>query len=371
MIKNSGICDLPFQRIKISSEGSVSMCCFQERGCLGNILHTSLEDIWNSQLAKEIRQETLAGRLHKVCQIVSCPLFHLHNPPSQTVELQELPIDWEIDLPNQHCNIGGEKPTTSNPACLMCERHLFWFPQLDCLHEICKRLKPYNTHLRSLHIQGVAESFWKDRIFEILEWLDIQPGQEQVVISTTTNGTIFTEPRRRRFLKHPRSVLTFSVDAATPETYKLIRRVDLFHRVKENFLAYSRERNPEKQDLRIHNNINLLNIHEVEQMVELAAQANCPIDFNPTYAAPLICVDKDNAYLFHAAEQKIKQRAEELGVKVTFMRNLALDFDPVPLPTGSVVSLRKVVQAAEILAIPVANLIHAKPEEIDLRIPVL
>lgn len=364
-------CERPFARLKVTSEGNASMCCFQERACLGNILTTSLEEMWNSDLANDIRKTTSEGQLHKTCQIHSCPFFHIKQQTMGSTYMNKFPVDLEIDLPNQHCNIGGENPTPDAPACLMCERHLYWVKQEDRLEEICGRLRPYVTHLRSLHIQGVAEAFWKDRIFDILQWLNLPPGQDQIVISTTTNGTILTEPRRRRFLKYPRTCLTFSVDAATPATFRLIRRVDMFHRVRENLLAYSRERNPLSQHMTIHNNINLLNINEVIGMVELAAQAQCPIDFNPTYSAPSICVEDWNVALFKQAQEQIIEAAQRLGVRVTFMRPLTIDLESNMPMEERVVSTTDLIKSAKKLAIPVKELLNHSPPQLEFQAPLL
>lgn len=365
-------CELPFSRLKVTSEGSVTMCCFQERKCLGNILESSLENIWNSDLANEIRRVTAEGKLHSSCQVESCPYFHASSVRNEKeVWHFQYPTDWEIDLPSQHCNIGGETPTDKNPACLMCERHLRYVPQEDRLKEVCEKLKPYIQYVRSIHIQGIAEAFWKDLIFDVLDWLGVEEHKNHICISTTTNGTIFHEARRRRWLKYPTSVLTWSIDAATPETYELIRRVPMYHRIVDNLMAYARERTHPWQALRIHNNINLLNIKEVEDMVELASKAKASIDFNPTYAVPFIGVHVGNAYLFKEAEVKIVAAAERLNVPLTFMRKMTLDHDPDLRFKNPVVPIENLIKAAEILAIPVSKLIESKPAATTVLVPTL
>lgn len=362
-------CSLPFERLKVTAEGSATMCCFQERKCLGNILDSSLEEIWNSDLANEIRLATSQGDLHEKCRVVSCPFFHESSQKDMIdVWRHQYPCLWEIDMPSQHCNIGGENPTKKNPACMMCERHLKYEPQIDRLTDVCEKLKPHIEHVRAIHIQGIAEAFWKDLIFDVLDRLGVEEHKNQICISTTTNGTILHEARRRRWLRYPTSVLTFSIDAATPETYQLIRRVPMYHRIIDNLMAYARERSPWQQ-LRIHNNINLMNIKEVEGMVELAAQAGVPIDFNPTYSVPFIGVNKTNAYLFKEAEEKILATAEKLCVPVTFMRKLTLDHDPDFRPKRPFVPIGRIITAAEKLAVPVSKLIEVKPEATEILVP--
>lgn len=371
-MKKSAFCSLPFERLKIDPSGFVTMCCFQERKCLGNILESSMEDIWNSDLANDIRDVTAKGHLHPSCQVVSCPFFHV----SSTKEMKDVwhfqyPSCWEIDMPTQHCNIGGEVPTEKNPACLMCERHLKFEPQEDRLREVCEKLRPYIDHVHAIHIQGIAEAFWKDLIFDVLDWLGVDDHKDHICISTTTNGTILHEARRRRWLNYPTSILTFSIDSASPETYELIRRVPMYHRIVDNLMAYARERCHPWQQLRIHNNINLLNIHEVEGMVQLAAKAGASIDFNPTYSVPLIAVDAGNAYLFKEAEERIIEAGKKYEVSVTFMRKMTLDFDPNFRVENPAVPMSNIIYAADILFIPVSKLLETVPEEVEVLVPTL
>ena len=325
-------CFYPFQRLKITPEGDATFCCFQHRKCLGNILNQSLEEIWFSEIAEEVRKDTLEGKLHPTCSISTCPFYLKDKEEVFNFVQKTYPSQFEIDLPMQHCNIGGENPTEKNPACIMCERHLYFNRQEDHLKEICDKLKPYVRHVDSVHIQGVAEPFWKERIFEIIEWLGIPDYKQKIRITTTTNGTLMNEKRRKEFLAFPLSTITWSLDAATAETFANIRRLKVYDRIIENLRAYAKERDPVHQFLHIHNNINLLNVHEVEGMVELAAEVgvNC-LDFNATYSVPDICVNEDNVHIFKEAQLKILRKARELGVYVTFMRNLVLDFDDPPV----------------------------------------
>lgn len=331
-------CSYPFTRFKVTCEGYVTMCCFQERKCLGNLLDHTLEEIWFGPLAEEIRKETLNGELHSTCSATgSCPYHRRFERAQQGFLQHRYPTMFEIDLPAQHCNIGGETPTEKNPACLMCERNWKFpeeFYEEDHLKEICEKLKPYVKNLTGLHVQGVAEPFWKDRIFEILEWLNVEPYKEKIAISTTTNGTLMNEARRRRFLEYPNSSITWSIDASTPEVFKKIRRWDAYDKIVANMKAYAAERK-QGQAMMIHNNINLVNIGDVEGMVRLASEVGVDrVDFNPTENVPDICVNADNVHLFRDAQIKIMKEARRLRMYTTFMRDFTLDFEEPPTWQG-------------------------------------
>jgi molybdenum cofactor biosynthesis enzyme MoaA len=349
MLSSQAFCAYPFTRFKITCEGNATMCCYQERKCLGNILEQGFEQVWFGPIAQAIRQETLQNQLHPLCKIDACPFYHRPQLQPTTIHHRVFPTQFEIDLPSQHCNIGGENPSPDNPACIMCERHTNYIKQEDRLDAVCEMLKPYVQYVDAIHIQGVAEPFWKERIFDILGLLEVDRFKDRLTISTTTNGTLMNAERRKRFLAYPRSNITFSLDAAKPETYRVIRRVDMFDRILDNLFSYAVERRRGLQGLSIHNNINLLNVNEVVGMVEIAARARVDVlDFNPTCETPVIMVDRSNVKIFRDAQKSIIEAARKFGVKTTFMRNLTLDLDDTPWPTGTLANTGEVLPLVQL-----------------------
>ena len=321
-------CPLPFFSLRLTSEGFVYLCCFhKDEEPLGNLLEQSLDEIWNSAQIKSVRKDTVDGKLHRICQSAGgCPYKCTDNKPApmpENLRLRKL----EIGLPNTHCNIGGKTPTVEHPACIMCERSLpgYRFEQ-DRLPEILHKIKPMMPGMEVLHIQGVAEPFWQDAIFKVLEALDYEKYQNQTLLTTCTNGTVLGAEKRKRYLSiAPRSNLSLSIDAATATTYEKIRRLpNVFHRVIENAIAYGHERNPKTQIFQIQHNINTLNVHEVVDMVRIAKEANCDtLEFNPTGGhPPEILVNAHNSHLFQKAEDEIRNAAEKYGQKVVILRPL-------------------------------------------------
>ena len=318
-------CDRPFTRMKVTPEGDVSVCCFQDRDTIGNLLQDSFEEVWLGLKARSIREATADGKLHRTCQTDTCP-FTTVDLNAFDIAYGKYPSMIEFDLPTQHCNIGGENPSPETPACLMCERSSHFIRQEDRLDEVCEIVKPYVRYLNHVHVQGVSEPFWKNKIFEVLDHLDLYSYRNQLSLSSTTNSTILTRERRERYLEFPSSYLTFSLDASTPGTYRILRVWDAYDKVVENLMSYSKERTNENQKIIIHNNINLINLNEVVGMVEVAADAGAYVlEFNPTYAVETICVNESNAKLFKRAEEEIIEAADRLGVEVVFIRPLDLN----------------------------------------------
>lgn len=330
-------CPYPVNRIRVTSEGKVAMCCFQRADpnnptydpYIGDLTKNSFDEIWFSDLAEEIRQETISGNLHKKCQCPGCPFLSMNKPyPKKNVTYNEYPNFLEIDLPNTHCNVGLADPNESHPACVMCERAAPWFkPEQNNLNIILKKISPLMSNLTQIHIQGLAEPFWKGLLFQILDELNFDDYKYKCTISVTTNGTIFNQKCRSEYLNRcPNSITNFSIDAATAETYKNIRILPLFDQVLDNLYAFSKERVKSRQFLRVCNNINLMNIHEAVDMVRIAAKADVNfIEFNPTDGFNWkILVNESNCGRFYKVEEDIKKECEKLKVPYNFIRPLDL-----------------------------------------------
>jgi hypothetical protein len=326
-------CRLPFSKIKVSPHGDVRMCCYQS-GSLGNLLQQEITDIWDNVLAQEIRTTTRALELHSLCAgWGGCPFLTRTRSPIKVRVTHHLPTELEFDLPNTNCNIGGLKPTPET-ACFMCPRADPQFrPHEDHTMELIERLRPLMPSLTHLRVQGTAEPFWKDQVFDILASLGFYEYREKCLFSTYTNGTVFDPDRQSRFIDLcPNSALFFSIDAATSETYEKIRRMSVFHRVIENIRSFVRHKGP-NQRVEIANNLNLYNLHEAVQMVELAHDVGVTcVQFNPTHTAGRsgatgfddVLVDQSNCHLFAEAQEQLLQRASELGVGIILVRPLDL-----------------------------------------------
>lgn len=327
-------CHFAHHRLRIAPDGLTSMCCIQPRGVLGNILVDGIDAVWNGKTVTEARNAISNGMLPPVCNFQDCPFYREKSRLKERLfptEHSDGPSEIELDLPIQHCNIGGEHPTKENPACLMCIRNMGFKPQQDRLAEICRLLRPLVGGLKYLHIQGFAEPFWKDKIFHVLDALNIPAASPDIHVSTTSNCTVFTKARQARLLSIPMTTVICSLDAGTPETYKKLRRLD-FDTVIKNLFEYSLARS-KRQQLLISCNINTINIGEVERMVEIVNDVRADgIIFCPTNGIPDICVTRETADVFRAAQYRILEKARRSNVEVAFAYNLCFDYLPIHHP---------------------------------------
>jgi MoaA/NifB/PqqE/SkfB family radical SAM enzyme len=308
----------------------------EENAYIGNLLKNTFDEIWFGDVAEEIRRDVLKGDLHKKCQCPGCPYLPLRKPyPIQNFIYNEYPNFLEIDLPNTHCNVGGLHPDPEkSPACIMCERAGPAFrPEENHLFEVLDKIKHIVPNLYQIHVQGIAEPFYQTRqdgflLFDVMDILEFDKHAHQITLSITTNATLLKKDVRQRYLNRaPNSITNFSIDAATSETFKAIRIFDCFEKVLENMHAFDKERVRERQFLRIHNNINIMNVHEVVEMCRIAKSVRAEyVEFNPTNGFNhKILVNDKNCGLFAKAQQDIIEECAKLEQPVNFIRPLDLN----------------------------------------------
>lgn len=322
-------CEWPWNKIKVSADGGVRNCCFQT----GSIC--DVKDLYDQWIAgntfRSIRECVARSEVEpttcfplKNCPFLGVDRKNLSNPRIVPI-IPSYPTIIEVDLPNTTCNIGGPVPTLENPACVMCPRNGEIFtPDGQRFNEVLGYLRPFIPNCQELWLAGLGESFWKEQYIGILEKLDYFPHRFKCMYVTFSNGTLFNAQAQEKFMRLiPRSALIVSIDAGNRDTYKRIRRLDLFDTVIGNVKAYARDprRNHQKQMLTITHNINLLNINDVEEMVEMwQGEKITDVAFNPTCVTGAknitdYTVNADNYNLFMEASQKIREAAKRCRMK--------------------------------------------------------
>jgi len=343
-------CSLPFTKLILNSWGEVSMCCHQLTQ-LGKIdENTNILDIWNSKLAKETRYVTSQGELHPICTSWnSCPYICKEKTayPQPVYNRNAYPTYLEICLPDKHCNVGGETPDENNPACIMCRRNFHIPDQPDLTDFLCKKARPLMPYLLHLCVLGIAEPFWKDATFRIFDNLEFYRYKNQIQFVTNTNGICLNEKTTLRFFKETtKSDISWSIDAATPETHLKIRRLDSFDLVVDNLKRWIKIREDfggkKQHKVCVYNNINMLNVHEMTQMVELACTLGVEkLVMLPTYDQAgvvqlgEILLNHKNIKVFKKSSEKAMIRAKELGVNLIYSKS----FEEIPPTVDNLVQI--------------------------------
>lgn len=312
------------------------MCCHQLTQ-IGKITpDCNVLDIWRNHLAKDIRNVTSNGNLHPVCTSWnSCPFIvkELEFYPIKMYKESLYPMCLEICLPDKHCNIGGENPSEENPACIMCRRNFVINDIEDITDLLCEKSIPLMPFLKYLSVLGIAEPFWKDAVFNIFEKLNFNDHKNHIVFMTNTNGICLNEKTTEKFFSQvEKSEISWSLDAATKDTFQKIRRLDAFDLVVNNLKRWLKKRN-KNHEVVIYNNINMLNIHEMKEMVNLAWQWGVDrMIMLPTYdqagsikLGELMLCEK-NIKIF----KKFSEEAMEFAKKKNFKLIYTKPFDKIP-----------------------------------------
>lgn len=333
-------CNLPFNRMKINSDGEYHSCCHQTAH-YGNLINEgiSIKEAFGKELIKDVQSAVLSNKLHQVCNTPRCPFFTYQNNLEELliheVELEDQPIDFEISLPSTHCNIGGTSPTPET-ACAMCPRASESFmkmePDHDLIEIIIEKIKPVMSKVKTLNVQGIAEPFWKGKVLEILEKLDFEKYRDNIGFWSFTNGTVFGDAIQDKFIKTVKwGSLGFSIDAATPETYIKVRKLNYFKTIERNLKKYfAKTKNLKNEHGWLNSfttyNINMLNVHEMEQMVKWSHSIGADrTEFTLTFVGaqefPMgvenLC-NKDNWQIFWEGQQRAIKVAEELDYNISF-----------------------------------------------------
>ena len=270
--KMTAFCPLPFTKLLVNAWGDVFMCCHHPGNSkLGNVKQHNLLKLWRSEKAKLTRDQTKKGKLAPIChQAPNCPFKLKEKVPFEFPMNIDFPRDIEIDLPDKHCNIGGENPTPDT-ACIMCVRsHSFNPNQPDITDLICEQVRPLMPYIKKFCVLGIAEPFWKDAVFDVFEKVNYKKYKDNILFETNHNVTCFGERSQSRFVNEvAQSNLQFSLDAATPDTYVKIRRLDAYDLCIKNLKLWLSART-DKHKVTIWNNINMINLHEMTGMVQTA-----------------------------------------------------------------------------------------------------
>lgn len=197
-------------------------------------------------------------------------------------------------------------------------------------------------HLRHLCVLGIAEPFWKNAAFNIMDRLEFKRYKHQCEFRANTNGICLNEKLAQRFFAEvEKSDISWSLDAATAVTHRKIRRLDSFALVVDNLKRWIRMRGVNHK-VTIYNNINMLNVHEMSEMVEMAAEiAVDSIILLPTHdqtgvvqLGELVLCEK-NVRIFREESQRALETASKLGVKLIYPTR----FDVIP-PAQNLVQLK-------------------------------
>jgi len=275
------ICKKPFNAFEVHIDGSVSVCCpswLPKR--VGNLNDNTVEEVFNSKGAQEIRESMLDGSF-KFCNHKICPVIQSLNPDvlmdkgseeeryKKTKGLQPKMYNLCYD---ESCNL-------SCPSCRANKILYTEGPVYERKKKIQQKIIDFvfskeNKENCRMNITGSGDPFGSKLFRELLFSVD---GREfpNVTIDLQTNGVMFT-PRYWDKIKKIHNNLGsvyLSLDAAKEETYNITRRGGDWKRVIENIKFLSTKRREKKfKWFRLDFVVQNVNFKEMPDFVELGKQ---------------------------------------------------------------------------------------------------
>jgi MoaA/NifB/PqqE/SkfB family radical SAM enzyme len=208
-------CHVPFTNLHVFEEGDAYCCCpdwLPTR--LGNVLESSLAEIWNGPVAEEIRRSVLDGSF-RFC--TGCAYLPRARGP-----VTERPWPPALDKRIRLLNLDYDR--TCNLKCPSCRSSLISRPsdRARLVHETVIESKIIGQ-VDGLYLTGTGEPLASPCCLQVLRDLPVLNPRAQV--SLHTNCLLLDEsrwsalgPARDRIRQ-----ISVSVDAGTPETYRLNR----------------------------------------------------------------------------------------------------------------------------------------------------
>ncbi len=253
-------CSKPFEWFEVTQlngRGGVYLCCPSWLDTtVGNLQHQSVDEIWNSKPAQEIRRSILDGSF-RYCNSARCPYLQTKSGPVKRIEEVEdeglkavIKNDLTV-LPYGPQKIICTYDQSCNLSCPSCRTKLI----VEREHE--KEILNIQSKLQDealkeadfLHITGSGDPFgspyfrrWlqsmKRRDMPKLEWIHLH-----------SNGLLWTPKMWRAISKDVRQLIKsaeISIDAATAETYTINRRGGDFAKLLKNlaFISTLRQDGP-------------------------------------------------------------------------------------------------------------------------------
>lgn len=244
-------CTVPFKHIEIHSSGAVSACCHTWLPAwVGNLLEDSVDDVINNGIRKEIQDKMREGDF--VCCNDQCPQLSSFLS-GEKFYWDFAPLgEFEKKLEDATMHVGFSYDLSCNLQCPSCRDNLiFWDyknpedhdgQRIKKIHDKVKDLISVlvTQHKRvSLNITGSGDAFASPLYWDYLVELSQSDIPDNIVVNLKTNGVLMT--RENLELIKPLwpyiGYIEVSVDAATEEVYKIVRKNGNFKKLQKNLAS--------------------------------------------------------------------------------------------------------------------------------------
>jgi MoaA/NifB/PqqE/SkfB family radical SAM enzyme len=237
--------------MEIDENGNCHHCCKDWLPTpIGNIFQSSIEEIWNSPAAQEIRA-SIHDNSFRFCKTSHCEhLQRISGPvsPASAVEefhFLELMEDKKVVLEFGPTLFGASYERSCNLACPTCRTEVFAAPlgNNPRLSQVHKNFLAVLPHLLELKITGSGDPFASPYFLQLLKQLRTED-YPRLRIYLHTNAQLLTEKLWDSLGNINRSFqeIEISIDAATAHTYSINRKGGSFPRLLQNLEFIGKKR---------------------------------------------------------------------------------------------------------------------------------
>lgn len=277
-MENKKICSRPFTKIEIDSFGDVYTCCpcYIQFNKIGNIWDEnikSIEDIWNSKQAIELRQKILNND-YSLCNLNICREINIVenknfsiNPPLP--EIVTLAYDKE-------CNI----------QCITCrDKKIKNDNKQKALYN--KKILPILVNLlqnaKQITISGSGEAFYSKHSRLLIK--ELAAKNKTAKFNIYTNGILFNEANCKQLCLTDRiESVAISIHALETKLYKKIMVGSNLNIVLKNLNWISEQyKNGKIKRATINSVISDMNYMEIPKLIKLAKSLDICISFSIYY----------------------------------------------------------------------------------------
>jgi hypothetical protein len=256
--KQNLFCSRPFSWFEVSrvnEEGEVFVCCPSWlRKPIGNLARESVDEVWNSKAAADIRRSILDGSFEH-CSKTLCPFLQSESGPVQRADDVTDPrlrraIDENLQvLPWGPLEVNASHDRSCNLSCPSCRTHVIMqHDRRDEILLIQQKLKEGGLKdAKLLYVTGSGDPFGSPYLREFLQTLDRSRMPALEKIHLHSNGLLWTKRMWETIPEDIRALVRtaeISIDAASAKTYSLNRRGGDFGRLLENLEFIASELRP-------------------------------------------------------------------------------------------------------------------------------
>ncbi|MFO1125762.1 MAG: SPASM domain-containing protein [Methylocystis sp.] len=229
----SRYCDMPFSNLDTMPDGNVFMCCGDWLPIpIGNIYENTAEEIWDSEVAREIRS-SIVDKSFRYCNKLTCQsIANRALPPAPecapSVSGSDSPPSRLVLSHDNSCNL-------SCPSCRS-ELILAKKDKQDQLNGLLDKVfMPLLRKATNVRISGSGDPFASNHYRTLLKTINRTEFPE-LCIDLHTNAQLFDDRAWEELQMDKKDIgsVEISIDAATSETYDIVRRGGSFTRLLKN-----------------------------------------------------------------------------------------------------------------------------------------